>query len=193
MIEGVSTRRKLSHATAEKYIQMLYKVARLLGDRGQSLEETDSKTLNELSETVFKKNKHVGIALQALQEQRGEVGRRKRGAPAGRIRGASSATIGRVPVAPTEADAPLIESIINDGIKSKHWAPDTVQHHDTTLRKLSNSLGTRGETLAGTSDDALYKYIKEAFPKNWKRMTGSLWALREHRRGGGQVFRTGRR
>ncbi|MGY4473525.1 hypothetical protein [Bradyrhizobium sp. USDA 3364] len=80
MMEGVSKRRKLSHASTEKYTQMLYKVAAYLGERGQSLEGSDNKTLSELSERVFQKNKHVGVALQALQEQRGGVGKRKRGA-----------------------------------------------------------------------------------------------------------------
>ncbi|NEV01928.1 hypothetical protein [Bradyrhizobium uaiense] len=190
MMEGVSKRRKLSHASTEKYTQMLYKVAAYLGERGQSLEGSDNKTLSELSERVFKKNKHVGVALQALQELRGGVGKRKRGAPAGRIRRASSATAGRRPVAPTEADAPLIESIIEEGVNTKHWAPPTVQHHRTTLRKLSNSLGARGETIAGTSDAALSKFIEQVFPENWKRMTGSLCALREHR-GGGEALKGG--
>ncbi|MEK9280987.1 hypothetical protein MTR72_15220 [Bradyrhizobium sp. ISRA442] len=179
IMSGVSARRKLSPLTAEKYAQMLYKVANYLGERGQSLEASDDNTLNQLSDTVFKENKHVGMALRALQEQRG-------GSPAVRVRRARAATsmsTGRTRVAPTEVGAPLIESVIDEGIKSKHWAPATVQHHDTMLRKLSNSLGMRGETLAGTSDDALYDYVKEAFPKNWKRMTGSLWALREHRGG----------
>jgi hypothetical protein len=179
MMSGVSARRKLSPLTAEKYTLMLYKVANYLGERGQSLEASDDSALNQLSDTVFRENKHVGIALRALQEQRG-------GSPAvrgRRARAATSMSTGRTRVAPTEVDAPLIKSVIDEGIKSKHWAPATVQHHDTMLRKLSNSLGMRGETLAGTSDDALYDYVKEAFPKNWKRMTGSLWALREHRGG----------
>ncbi|WP_407193039.1 hypothetical protein [Bradyrhizobium sp. STM 3566] len=179
MMSGVSARRKLSPLTAEKYTLMLYKLANYLGERGQSLESSDDSALNQLSDTVFRENKHVGIALRALQEQRG-------GSPVVRVRRARAATsmsTGRTRVAPTKVDAPLIESVIDEGIKSKHWAPATVQHHDTTLRKLSNSLAERGETLAGTSDEALHDYVKEAFPKNWKRMTGSLWALREHRGG----------
>ncbi|MGY3533242.1 MULTISPECIES: hypothetical protein [Bradyrhizobium] len=180
MMSGVSTRRKLAPLTAEKYVQMLYKVANYLGERGQSLEASDDNALNQLSDTVFKENKHVGIALRALQEQRGgsSVVRVRR------VRAAAPAGAGRTPIAATEADAPLIESVINEGIKRKHWTPPTAQHHHTTLRKLSKSLATRRETLAGTSDDALHEYIQEAFPENWKRMTGSLGALREHRREG---------
>ncbi|MDI3567365.1 hypothetical protein [Bradyrhizobium sp. Arg816] len=179
IVARVSTHRKLSASTAEKYLQMLYKVAAFLGKRGRSLEGTDDSVLNQLSDTVFKENKHVGMALRALQEQRG-------GSPAvnvRRVRAAASVGTGRTPVAPTEADAPLIESVIDEGIKSKHWAPATAQHHDIALRKLSHSLGLRGETLAGTSDDALVEFIKEDFPKNWRRMTGSILALGKHRGG----------
>ncbi|WP_143278134.1 hypothetical protein [Bradyrhizobium sp. UFLA03-84] len=79
MMEGVSKRRKLSHASTEKHTQMLYKVAAYPGERGQSLERSDNKTLSELSERVFKKNKHVGVAVRALQEPRGGV--RVRGRP----------------------------------------------------------------------------------------------------------------
>ncbi len=147
MMEGVSKRRKLSHASTEKHTQMLYKVAAYSGERGQSLERSDNKTLSELSERVFKKNKHVGVAVRALQEPRGGVGKRKRGPPAGRIRCASSATAGRRPVAPTEADAPLIERIIEEVVNTKHWASPTVLHHRTMLRKLSNSLRVRGRPL----------------------------------------------
>jgi hypothetical protein len=47
MMEGVSKRRKLSHASTEKYTQMLFKVAAYLGERGQSLEGSDNKTSAE--------------------------------------------------------------------------------------------------------------------------------------------------
>ncbi|WP_271606780.1 hypothetical protein [Bradyrhizobium sp. CCBAU 11434] len=50
---------------------MLYKVANYLGERGQSLEASDDNALNQLSDSVFKENKHVGMALRAVQEQRG--------------------------------------------------------------------------------------------------------------------------
>ncbi|MGY3443292.1 hypothetical protein [Bradyrhizobium sp. USDA 4473] len=177
VVKGTAKRRNLSSETAEKYTQMLYKAANYLGERGQSLKASDDLVLNELSGSVFKTNKHVGIALRALQEHRGgsSASRRAPDAPDGSI------VTGRIPTASTEADRPLIESIIADGIKSKHWASTTVQHHDTILRKLSNSLGTRDMTLAGTSDSALFDYVQEAFPKNWKRMTASLGALREYR------------
>ncbi|MGY4626993.1 hypothetical protein [Bradyrhizobium sp. USDA 4486] len=71
MMSGVSARRKLSPLSAEKYTLMLYKVANYLGECGQSLEASDDNALNQLSDTVFRENKHVGIALRALQEQRG--------------------------------------------------------------------------------------------------------------------------
>ncbi|WP_225187062.1 hypothetical protein, partial [Bradyrhizobium sp. NBAIM01] len=48
-----------------------YKVARFPGERDQSLEASDDNARNRLSNTVFKENKHVGMALRALQEQRG--------------------------------------------------------------------------------------------------------------------------
>ncbi|KWV58272.1 hypothetical protein AS156_36375 [Bradyrhizobium macuxiense] len=149
MIEAVGKRRKLSHATAEKYIQMLYKVAAYLGERRQSPEETDDKTLNELFETVFKNNKHVGIALQALQEQRGGLRRRKRGATAGCIRGAYSASVGRIPVAPTEADAPLIESIIEEGVNRKHWAPPSRSLTRSARRGLFAAYGSVLDVAVG--------------------------------------------
>ncbi|WP_271627905.1 hypothetical protein [Bradyrhizobium sp. CCBAU 11445] len=50
---------------------MLYKVANYLGERGQSLAASDDNALNQLSDSVFKENKHVGMALRALQKQRG--------------------------------------------------------------------------------------------------------------------------
>ncbi|ODM71639.1 hypothetical protein A6X20_40895 [Bradyrhizobium elkanii] len=170
VVKGTAKRRNLSSETAEKYTQMLYKAANYLGGRGQSLKGSDDVALNHLSSSVFKTNKHVGIALRALQKHRGgsSASRRAPDAPDGAI------VTGRIPTASTEADRPLIESIIADGIKSKHWASTTVQHHDSILRKLSNSLGTRDMTLAGTSDGALFDYVQEVFPKNWKRMTASL-------------------
>lgn len=102
MMNGTSTRRNLSPLTAEKYAQMLYNVANYLGERGQSLEASDDNALNQLSDTVFKENKHGGIALRALQEQCGGSSAVRR------VRAAASAGAGRTPVAPTEVDVPLI-------------------------------------------------------------------------------------
>lgn len=40
-MSGISTRRNLAPLTADKYVQMLYKVANYLGERSQSLEASD--------------------------------------------------------------------------------------------------------------------------------------------------------
>ncbi|MGY2843807.1 hypothetical protein ACVIWU_006317 [Bradyrhizobium sp. USDA 4509] len=71
VVKGTAKRRNLSSETAEKYTQMLYKAANYLGERGQSLKGSDDVALNHLSSSVFKTNKHVGIALRALQKHRG--------------------------------------------------------------------------------------------------------------------------
>ncbi len=48
-----------------------FKGADFPGEGGQSLQASGDSTLNQLANTVFKENKHAGIAFQTLQEQRG--------------------------------------------------------------------------------------------------------------------------
>lgn len=58
----------------------------------------------QLANTLLKQNKHVGMALRPLQEQRGGSTAAVRGR---RLRASAPGRIGRAPVAPSDADAPL--------------------------------------------------------------------------------------
>ncbi|QKC92245.1 hypothetical protein EB230_30510 [Mesorhizobium sp. NZP2234] len=139
-----------SAPTLRIYSYALRRLANDLGARGQATDLKNHQSLVDHLDTFFPKNtdiKDIRPALNVLRAYH-EPG--------------YSAT-GRWPVAvPSKADAHVLEQVTSDS----SLAPSTRVAYGRSLRRFSEALERRGQTISGLDHDSRIKFAEALFPGN---------------------------
>ena len=136
-----------SAATLRIYSHALRRLANDLGARGQATDLKNHQSLVDHLDTFFPKNDDIKTALNVLRAYH-EPG--------------YSAT-GRWPVTvPPKADAHVLEQVTSDS----RLASSTRVVYDRSLRRFSEALDSRGQTISGLDHDSRIEFAKRLFPGN---------------------------
>ncbi|QPB24826.1 hypothetical protein ISN39_34250 (plasmid) [Rhizobium sp. 007] len=157
----------ITHAAAQQhyslntvhiYTNALRRLANDLGARGQAIDLKNHQSLADHVDAYFPENRDIKSALNALRTYH-EPGY---SAPTGR------------PRMPSKADAHVLKQVTGDS----RLAPSTRALYGRSLRKFSEELERRGQTISGLDHDSRIEFAKSLFPAD-RKLVPALNRVRE--------------
>ncbi|RZN14953.1 hypothetical protein CWO90_42230 [Bradyrhizobium sp. Leo121] len=151
--------------TAADYLAALRRLANHLGAVGMRIAALDHDALVNYVKQFFASDRHMRFALPWLRHHR------EPGAPPPLRR-----------LLPSEDDEMLIDEAIKQAARRRRWEPKTAEDYARVLRRLSQDLASRGQTIAAFDHNALAAHAMQTVPDFEKTKIGpALTALREYR------------
>ncbi|PBB10063.1 hypothetical protein CK231_31550 [Mesorhizobium loti] len=145
VIGHAAAQQKYSAETVRIYSSALRRLANDLGARGQATDLKNHQSLVDHVDAFFPKNVDMRTALNVLRAYHDP----------------GYSTPGRRPV-PSKADARVIEQVTGDS----SLASSTRVVYSRTLRRFSEALESRGQTISGLDHDSRIEFAERLFPGN---------------------------